>query len=532
MHAVLPAPADHVVHDGPSGLLAAGPWRLTSAAPVLATVERTVRDLFDPHLGARLVPAGSAQQAAEIRLELDASVPARRRALGVAPDGTSSPADEAYAVSVRNGAIVCRGRTPAGVFRAATTALHLIALTEPDDTLVAQEFTDAPHYAWRGLLLDTARHFVPLAEMLRLIDLAALYKINVLHLHLTDNEGWRIEIPSLSALTAGSAGSGFYTVDEYRALQEYAASRHIVLVPEIDLPGHCAALRAALPGLPPAPAPPGLAGRFPYTPPLDLADAGTREVVRTILADVCASTDGPFVHIGGDEAVGITAQGFATAVRELRAMVRELGKRPLAWQESSRAGIEPRDIAQFWVDPEMMDLPDTEEELAQRPDLAGAGFNGAFLAALKWFFAPSADDAQRVLDGGGMLLLSPQSHLYLDRRYAPEVAPSGRTEQAATLGFPSYRPRSVRYIAGWDPRSHALPEERVAGVEATLFAENLRDFEELATLLLPRLASVASIAWSGSPDPWERHRRMLGRHSRLWRERDLPFFPATDVDWA
>lgn len=532
MHAVFPAPADHVVRDGPSGPSAAGPWRLTCNDPALAGVERTVRALFDPHLGERVLPVGIVGQGAEIRLMLNASVPAGRRTRGVAPVGMSSPADEAYTVSVEGGAVVCSGRTPAAVFRAATTALQLIALAEPDELLVAQEFTDAPRYAWRGLLLDTARRFIHVDEMERLIDLAALYKINVLHLHLTDNEGWRIEIPSLPALTAGSTDVDFYTVDAYRALQEYATARHIVLVPEIDLPGHCASLRAALPNLPPAPAPPGLAGRFPYTPPLDLADAGTREVVRTILADVCALTHGPFVHIGGDEAVGITEEGFAIAVRELRAMVREQGKRPLAWQESSRAGVEPGDIAQFWVDPEMMDLPASEEELAQRPDLADAGFNGEFLAALKRFFAPSADDAQRVLDGGGMLLLSPQSHLYLDRRYAPEVAPTGRAEQAAALGFPSYRPRSVEYIAGWDPQSHALPEERIGGVEATLFAENLRDFEELTTLLLPRLASVASIAWSGSPQPWQEHRRALGRHSRLWRERGLSFFPATEVDWA
>ncbi|WP_347877067.1 family 20 glycosylhydrolase [Streptomyces sp. BK208] len=532
MHAVFPAPADHVVHGGPSDLPAAGPWRLSSADPALAEVERTVRALLEPHLGRRLLPVGSASPGAEIRLELDASVPAGRRTRGVAPDGGPGPADEVYAVSVREERVLCRGRTPAGVFRAATTALQLIGLAEPDETLAPQEFTDAPHYAWRGLLLDTARRFIPVPEMHRLIDLAALYKINVLHLHLTDNEGWRIEIPSLPALTAGSADGGLYTVDEYRALQEYAASRHIVVVPEIDLPGHCAALRAALPGLPPAPAPPGLAGRFPYTPPLDLADPGTRELVRTILADVCALTDGPFVHIGGDEALGITEQGFATALNEVRTMVRELGKRPVAWQESSRAGIGPQDIAQFWVDPGMMDLPGTEEELARRPDLVGAGFTGEFVAALKRFFAPSAEDARRVLDGGGMLLLSPQSHLYLDRRYAQEVAPPERAEQAAGLGFPSYRPRSVEYIAGWDPRSHALPEERIAGVEATLFSENLRDFEELTTLLLPRLASVASTAWSGGPQPWREHRRALGRHSRLWRDRGLAFFPATDVDWS
>ncbi|MBT2440163.1 family 20 glycosylhydrolase [Streptomyces sp. ISL-36] len=574
MNTVIPAPAVRAARGSEGALPAAGPWQLR-ADPELETVTETVRALLEPHLGERLLPhgasgasdltvvpgasdlsgtsgtAGTAGVAGApgsvlhltldappppsvLHLTLDAPPPPPRAVTGVAPDGGTAPADESYGLSVGPGGITCRARTAVGVFRAATTALQLLAAAGPSGLLDFQDVSDAPHYAWRGLMIDPARCFITPDEVRRVIDLAALYKLNVLHLHLTDNEGWRIEVPSLPALTAGrldGGDGGFYSADEYRALQAYAARRHVTLVPEIDLPGHCAALRAALPGLPPAPAPEGLAGRFPYVPPLDLADPDTHAVVSDVLADVCALTTGPFVHIGGDEAVGITDDGFATAVRRLRTLVRSFGKRPLAWQESARAGVTPDDIAQFWVDVPMMDLPDTAEELAARPELRAAGYTVELVQALRRFFAPSDHDVERVLAGGGKLLLSPQSHLYLDRGYAFDVTPPAAAADAARLGFPGYRPRDVRYTASWNPASHGIPDDRIAGVEATLFGETLRGLDDLTTMLLPRLGSIAETAWSGRPPEWTEHRARAARHARLWRDRGLAHFPATDIPW-
>ncbi|MFD8430341.1 family 20 glycosylhydrolase [Streptomyces coelicoflavus] len=536
MNAVIPAPAHPAthahVHAAGQGPAAAGPWHLRSD-PGLAQVEETVRALLEPHLGARLLPATSDEPGPVLRLAFGRTPPPPRHTLGVAPGGTPVPVDESYGLTVGPDGITCRARTAVGAFRAAVTALQLIALADPDGALEPQDLSDAPHYAWRGLLVDPARDFIDPDGLRRIIDLAALYKINVLHLHLTDNEGWRIETPSSPALTAqGRSEKGaFYSAEEYAALQEYAARRHITVVPEINLPGHCAALRAAVPGLPDAPAPEGVAGRFPYVPPLDLADRRTRTVVRGVLEDVCAMTTGPFVHIGGDEAVGITDESFALAVHELRALVRGLGKRPVGWQETARAGVTEEDLAQYWVDPEMMDLPATADDLAERPDLLAAGFTPELVAAMRRFFAPSADDLQRVLAGGGRVILSPQSHLYLDRRYAAAVVPAERAEDAARLGFPSYRPRDVRHTAAWDPAAHGIAEDRVAGVEATVFGESLQSIDDLTTMLLPRLASVAETAWSGRPAAWETHRAALARHGRLWQERRLAYFPATDVPW-
>ncbi|MGW8687408.1 family 20 glycosylhydrolase [Streptomyces sp. NPDC055817] len=555
MNAVIPSPTGQAAQGGAGSLAAAGPWRVR-ADRSLSEVADTVRALLAPHLGARLLADGDpSAHGSEIVLTLDATGVPPGRTVGVAPAGTAEPADEAYALTVGADGITCRARTPEGVFRAATSAAQLLLTTPPDGAIEALRLSDAPHYAWRGLMIDPARSFVTPGEVRQVIDLAALYKLNVLHLHLTDNEGWRLAVPSLPALTPGADASGpgvsdpdasapgvsdpgvstaaaFYSADEYRDLQAYATRRFVTIVPEIDLPGHCAALRAALPDLPPAPAPEGLADRFPFVPPLDLADAATHSAVSAVLADVCALTDGPFVHIGCDEAVGITADAFKVAVHELRSLTRKFGKRPVAWQESSRAGSGPGDIAQFWVDVPMMDLPDSAEELAARPELAASGMTMEITSALRTFFAPSDHDVERVLAGGGRLLLSPQSHLYLDRRYSAEVTPPAQAEPAARLGFPHYRPRDVRHTASWDPASHGIPDESVAGVEATLFGETLRGIDDLTTLLLPRLGSVAETAWSGRPPLWAEYRGRIARHAPLWRERGLVHFAAGDVPWA
>ncbi|AXI69998.1 family 20 glycosylhydrolase [Streptomyces sp. KAI-26] len=536
MNAVIPEPRTATPATGQApGPRTAGPWRVHPADPALTGVAATVQALLEPHFGSRLLPLGSAHRTdvPTLTLALGDGADGSPAPIGVAPDGADRPVDESYRLTVGADGILCRAATPAGVFRAATTALQLLVTS--GDRVPRQELADAPRHAWRGLLLDPARGHLTPGEVKQVIDLAALYKLNVLHLHLTDNEGWRLEIPAIPELTAPASDGtprAFYTTDDYRGLQAYAAERFVTVVPEIDLPGHCATLREALPGLPDAPVPEWLEGRFPFVAPLDLTDRATREAVAAILADVCRLTDGPFVHVGGDEAVGATDESFAHSVRELRSLVRKSGKRPLGWQESSRAGVGPEDILQFWVDVPMMDLPDTADEIAARPELVAAGTTLEFVQALKSFFAPTDQDLARILDGGGRVLLSPQSHLYLDRAYAPEIVPAGREEDAARLGFPTYRPLGVEHTAAWDPASHGIPEDRVAGVEATVFAESVESLDDVTTLLLPRLASVAAAAWTGRAPDWTGHRARLAHHGRLWEQRGLAYLPSTEVPWA
>lgn len=521
-----------------------GAWRFDTTDPLLEPVVDTLRTL----LAAHLPPHGSSQPRrvpGEVEIELRrGEVPWTARPVGVAPDGSPDP-DESYALRVTGDRITCRARGAAGAFRGGVTAAMLVATrhrtgrdgpvsegTVGEGPVGEGMVLDAPRYAWRGLMVDAARGFPEPAELRRIIELCALYKLNVLHLHLSDDEAWRLAVPGHPELTRGAA---HYTVAQYRQLQEYAARHFVTIVPEIDLPGHCTALlnaRGDLARTPPTTRSGGAAAAHPAVPPaIDLRDAATARVIDDILARVCAATRGPFVHIGGDETFGISDDGFRHAVRRLRSAIRAAGKRPLSWQESARAGMTGDDIGQFWVDVPMMDLPGSQAELDARPELREAGLTMPFIRGLTRFFAPTDGDLARIV-AGGRVLLSPQSHLYLDRPYDLDGVPDGQVSQARRLGFPSYRRRGVRHAASWDPAAHGVPDDRVAGVEATLFGACGDHFSDLMMLLLPRLAGFAETAWAGSPAPWSQYRLRLAQHAPLWRRRGLPYLASTEVPWA
>lgn len=523
MNAVIPAPAARTAATPPAGVLATdGPWAVRAADSELEPVAVVVRALLEPHRrAADAAEHHGAHQTMTLRLGDAPEFPK--------PHGIAVGRNEAHTVTVGSDGVTCQAESAGGVFRAAVTAVQMAATA---DKLPYQELADAPRYAWRALMLDPARSFIPVADLLGLIDLAALYKLNVVHLHLTDNQGWRLEIPGLPELTSGDAP--FYTADEYREIQAYAAARFVTVIPEIDLPGHCGALREALPHLPAAPVPDDgdellehLSRVIPFVPPLDLADAATMDVVRRIHTQVCAMTAGPFVHIGADEAAGMTHDGYVRAVRELRDLVRESGKQPLAWQEASRAGSGPDDITQHWFDSAAMQREESADAATRTSKIASE--TAAAFAAM---FAPAADDLDRILDGGGKVVLSNQSHLYLDRGYVPTTAPASQADDTARLGLPFYPARTLEEMAAWDPADYGVPDDRVAGIETALWAETITGTDDLTFLLLPRLAAVAETAWTGRPADWTDYRERLAAHALIWTRLGLTFFASTEVPWA
>lgn len=517
-----------------------GRWAFHTDDPVLRPVAATLAALLAPHLAPHLArrpgddSGGRGPRSGDdrrITLALG-EVPSAAAPLGLSPTGGPEPADEAYLVTVTEHGIDCRARTAEGVFRAATTAAQLIATSAGE--LACVTIADAPRYAWRGLMLDPARAFLGVEDLLRAVDLAALYKLNVLHLHLTDNQAWRLHLPGVPELTGppadDSAGQGHYTPDDYRALQDYAAERFVTVVPEIDLPGHSASLRRAFPALA-LPQIPGSQQQLmrkieavaPFAPPLDLGDPDTLDTVARVLKEVCALTAGPYVHIGADEAMGLDEDGFAASVRRLRALVRESGKRPIGWQESARAGAGPDDVVQHWVDPGMEPSPDPAELPAHFAEI---------LQALGDFMAPTAHDVARATDGGARVLLSPMSHLYLDRPYDPAIVPDEQAGVAARLGMPFYRGTTVERAAAWDPASHGIPEAGIAGIETPLWAETVTGFDDAAVLLLPRMPATAETAWSGAPAAWDEYRTRIARHAPLWRALALPYLASREIPWT
>jgi hexosaminidase len=354
-----------------------------------------------------------------------------------------------------------RAAEPVGVARGLTTLAQLLATGATTARIL-----DAPRYAWRGLSLDVARHFFRVDELRRVIDLLAFYKLNVLHLHLTDDQGWRLPVPRPQ--------SDHYSAEELRALVAYAAERFVAIVPEVDTPGHTAALVAIRPELD--------SGRNVRRAVwLDPELPATFDVMEEVLAAVADVFPGPYVHIGGDEPYEMPDDLYASYVRRLRGVVRSLGKRPLGWQECAQAGVGAGDLLQYWF----------------------------------------ADPA--VAAAGVPLIVSPQSHCYLDVPYADPPADPAQAERHGRLGLRVHAPRTVEASFAWEPAD----TPGAAGVEAAIWAETIEDFDDLTFLLLPRLPGVAQKAWGDAA--WAEHRARLARHAHLWERDGLTYFRVAEI---
>ena len=442
--------------------------------------------------------------------------------LGVSPAGAAAP-DERYALLVDPDAVVLRAAQPIGVARGLTSLLQLAAATpsvEPGTVSVpASHILDAPRYAWRGLSLDLARAWFILDELRQVIDLLALYKLNVLHLHLTDDQAWRL--PMGRSAESPHRDANFYRVDDLRALAAYAADRFVTVVPEVDTPGHVSALVQMHQELSTGRNRVDLERPSGETQPsvwLDPELPATWEVVEEVLAGVAGIFLSPFLHIGGDEPRGMPHDLYTSYVRRVREYVRSIGRRPLGWQESARAGLGRDDIIQYWRS-HVAVPPSLPREVRARMDAE---------------LLQSQRDLDVAAAAAVPVIVSPLRHCYLDVPYAERSAHPAQTERQNRLGLRLYPPMTIAGSLDWDP-AHALGDGRaaqVAGVEAAIWCETVSDFDDLTFLLLPRLAGVAQRAWAEPhAATWTEHRQSLARHARLWREDDLTYFRAPSVGW-
>lgn len=423
--------------------------------------------------------------------------------LGVAPGG-GEPADERYLLTVEPGQVVLRAAALAGVARGLTTLIQLVA---DDPSLPCGRILDGPRYAWRGLSLDLGRTFFAPGEVRRVIDLLALYKLNVLHLHLTDDQGWRL--PAGRGEPGPSGDRACYRAEDLRGLVGYAADRFVTVVPEVDMPGHAAALVRLIPELDS-----GRNGGAWLDPDLP----ATFPLVEEVLAGVAGIFPGPYLHIGADEPGAMPHDLYVSFVRRVRDLVRAAGRRPLGWQESARAGLGPGDLIQYWVSGVPLAASVPPEVRAQ----------------LDADLARSRRDVQTAAAASAPVIVSPQSHCYLDVPYAGVSADPTQADRQARVGLRLYAPQTLAHSFAWDP-AEALALTRppqVGGVEAAVWAETVADFADLSFLLLPRLPGIAHKAWS---DPqaasWTDHRDRLARHARLWTQDDLTYFRAAAVTW-
>ena len=310
-----------------------------------------------------------------------------------------------------------------------------------------------------------------------------------------------------------------------RDLVGYAADRFVTIVPEIDTPGHTAALLRLRPDL--------RSGRneveYEFLPGhrrravwLDPDLPATFELMEQVLAGLAAIFPGPYLHIGADEPRGMPDEVYASYVRRLRRLVRILGKQPLGWQESARAGLGPDDIVQLWLTG--IDLP------ASAPPQVRAQVEAEV--------ALSRRDAETVAAASVPVIVSPLAHCYLDVPYADPPADADtrrRRSGTAASACGSTRPRPSPTRSGGSPPIRSGPGRaaQVAGVEAAIWAETISGFDDLSFLLLPRLPGVAHRAWSlPEASGWAGHRDRLARHGRLWAQDGLTYFRASTVDWT
>jgi hexosaminidase len=371
--------------------------------------------------------------------------------------------DGGYSVSVSPDEVRILAESETGLFYGVQT-LHQLALASGFRSLPAVTIVDRPRFAWRGLLVDVARHFFAKEALMRVIDQMALYKLNVLHLHLTDDLGWRLPIPGYPKLTAG--GQKYYSPGDIKALVAYAAARHIVIVPEIDMPGHSEAAAKVYPQL------------FDGVRSINPANPDSYRFVQAVFTEVARLFPSPYLHFGGDELRDDRWDGMADVVRmrdqlglksklevegyfdrRVADIIKGLGRKPMAWDEAFSAGIGADVLIHWWRK-----------------------------------FHPEVRD--RAVKMGFDVVVSPADQVYLDY-------PQGPGEPGAPWEGNDNGPTSLAKILAWEPvPAEYSPEEasRVRGIEAALWTEFIRSESYLQFMLYPRLMAIAEVAWSTKGD--------------------------------
>lgn len=546
--ALIPAPHTITSQEGAPFRLGAS-TSIAGGAQDLAPLTAWFRGELARLTGITLGEDASGDTEPGIRLSLapdDASLATLPSPSGLRSDD-GDPAAERYALQIAADGVEIRAATPEGVFRGLTTLLQLAATAPVRDGAIVLdpvEIRDTPRFAWRGLSFDVVRCAFSVEEVKRVIDLLALYKANTLHLHLTDSEGWRIEIdawPKLTEVGGKTAAAGrpglFYTKDQYRDIVQHAADRFITIVPEIEMPGHTAAIFAAYPEL----AGDGsgdsaeVTSKATYFQAMNPDNPHVLGFIRDVLTEVAALTPGAYLHIGGDEAMGMDEDQYQRFMHAAMPIVGEVGKKLVGWQEVARAGFQPGEVAQLWIAATINDGP---IDLSGLEDLEGFELPGEdALAAFSGFLQLAKLDLGKALDQGAMIMLSDSAVSYLDTKYREESADPEQFPLQKRLGMPFYQQKTVQEFFQWDPATQRpeLSQERIAGIEAGIWCETIASFDDLLFMLLPRLPGLLEKGWSPATDGpdfgWDDYAPRLAAQAGTWETLDLPYFRSSVV-WS
>src|SRR6266487_1525114 len=407
-------------------------------------------------------------------------------------DHDASLGDEGYELVITTDEIRLRANQPVGLFYAIQTLLQMVPPhLSGTVNLPAVSIHDTPRFIWRGAMLDVARHFFCVEDVKRYIDLIAHYKMNRLHLHLSDDQGWRIEIKSWPKLAefggktqVGGKSGGYYTQEQYKEIVDHARSRYVMIIPEIDTPGHTNAALASYPELNESEEAPNLyEGTEVGFSTLWIDSEMTYQFLNDVIRELAEMTPSPYIHIGGDEARSTPEEDYKKFIKRIQEIVISHGKQTIGWGEIGGAELLPGTIAQQWV---------------------GATYQ----------------DAKKQ---GAKIILSPANKTYLDMKY----------DASFPLGLDWAGLISVRDAYDWKPGSYmdGLEESDILGLEAPLWTETVQTMKDIEYMTFPRLIGIAELAWSPKGQNWEEYRQRLAAHGKRMEAMGINFYRSPELDW-
>lgn len=407
---------------------------------------------------------------------------------------------EEYEIYISRDSLLINAGSAAGAFMAVQTLRQILPENSNDSLaefpiwpIPTGKISDAPEFAYRGSMLDVARHFFSVEDVKKYIDVMAYYKLNVLHLGLTNDQGWRIEIKSWPRLAevggsteVGGGPGGYYTQEEYKEIVAYAAEQFITIVPEVDMPGHTNAASVAYPFL-------NGNGKTPelYTgtrvgfSTWDARKDTVYSFIDDVVREISEITPGPYFHVGGDETHVTSQSDYIYFMERVEPIIRKYGKQMIGWDEMAIAKLDSSSIAQFWA---------------------------------------SEENAQKAVAQGMKVILSPAKKAYLDMQY-DSLSPLG-------LHWAGYIPVDTAYQ--WNPASYTagLDRDDILGVEAPLWSETISELSELEYLAFPRLPGYAELAWSKEENrDWESYRLRLAAQAPYFRRMEINYYKSPLIPW-
>jgi hexosaminidase len=409
--------------------------------------------------------------------------------------------DEGYELTITPELVKVVANQPAGLFHGVQTIRQLLPPVidspsiQPGPWILGTgTITDFPRFAWRGAMLDVARHFFSVKDVTRYIELLAYYKINRLHLHLSDDQGWRIQIkswPNLAihggSLEVGGGPGGYYSQDDYAYIVNYAGSRYITIIPEIDMPGHITAALASYPELTcDGVAPELYTGRNVGFSSICINKDITYTFLENVISELAAMTPGAYIHIGGDEAKATNQPDYINFVKRAQSIVAANGRQAVGWEEIAQAPLLPGSIVQHWN--------------------LTAGLTA------------------QAIQQGARVIMSPADKAYLDMKYTATTVLG--QEWAGTI--------NLEKGYSWDPAAliDGITEKDILGVEAPLWSETLNSMEDIEYMAFPRLPGYAEIGWTPqSRRDWSEYKSRLASHGPRLEALGVHFYPSPEIAW-